>query len=149
MPRALEPGWARARWSIRVVSSLAPDHPLAGVLRSALATPACRRERRRLATPAMMRARMGWSLFVRSRSSNGSPQSGDRNTHYLRNQAWNTASLQGGESSRTCRFIQPFIRPPPGDTWLQYRAISGLHACNTALCAIAPEVESNKTRRPS
>src|ERR1700740_282306 len=46
--------------------------------------------------------------------------------------------------------MQALIRPWPGGTWLQKRAISGLHACRTTrapgrICAIAPEVHSNKT----
>lgn len=45
--------------------------------------------------------------------------------------------------------MHALMRPWPGGTWLQKRAMSGLHACRTArapgrICAIAPEVESNK-----
>jgi hypothetical protein len=46
--------------------------------------------------------------------------------------------------------MQALIRPWPGWTWLQNRAMSGLHALRTAcapgrICAIAFGVESNKT----
>src|SRR6516162_2843604 len=66
-------------------------------------------------------------------------------------QAWNRASLQGSESSGRCSFMQALIRPWPGGTWLQKRAMSGLHAPSTAraagftLCAIAAGAESSKT----
>src|SRR6516162_2391884 len=66
-------------------------------------------------------------------------------------QAWNSASLQGSESSGRCSFMQALIRPWPGGTWLQKRAMSGLHAPSTAraagftLCAIAAGAESSKT----
>ena len=45
--------------------------------------------------------------------------------------------------------MQALIRPSPGGTWLQKRAISGLHAWRTArapgrICAIAPDAESKQ-----
>ena len=45
--------------------------------------------------------------------------------------------------------MQALIRPWPGATWLQNRAISGLHARSTAraagFCAMTLDADSNKT----
>src|SRR5262249_3635225 len=48
-----------------------------------------------------------------------------------------------------CSFMQALIRPWPGGTWLQNRAMSGLQALRTAcaprrICAITEDVESNR-----
>ena len=66
---------------------------------------------------------------------------------HSRSQAWNSASLQGSESSRRCAFIHSLIRPCPGVTSPQSRAISGLQALAASIalggiCAIAPKIES-------
>jgi hypothetical protein len=45
-------------------------------------------------------------------------------------------------------FMQALMRPPPGWTWLQNRAMSGLQARKTALaagfCAMAVDADSNR-----
>jgi hypothetical protein len=77
------------------------------------------------------------------------PNAAPRHQYHCRSQAWKSASLQGSESSRMCAFMQDLMRPCPGATSLQNCLISGLHALAAAIapdriCAIAPEVESNK-----
>ena len=77
-------------------------------------------------------------------ASNAAP----RPPYHSRSQAWNSASLQGSESSRMCAFMQALMRPCPGATSLQNCLISGLHALAAAIapgriCAIAPDAENN------
>jgi len=77
------------------------------------------------------------------------PNAAPRPPYHSRSQAWNSASLQGSESSRMCAFMQAFMRPCPGATSPQNCLISGLHALAAAIapgriCAIAPDAESSK-----
>ncbi len=62
----------------------------------------------------------------------------DRRSHretYFFSQAWKRASLQGSESSGRCAFMQALMRPFPGGTSAQKRAMSGLQAPSTARAA--------------
>ena len=77
------------------------------------------------------------------------PKAAPRPQYHSRSQAWNSASLQGSESSRMCAFMQALMRPCPGATSLQNCLISGLHAFAAAIapgriCATAPDAENNK-----
>ena len=77
------------------------------------------------------------------------PNAAPRPQYHSRSQAWNSASLQGSESSRMCAFMQALMRPCPGVTSLQNCLMSGLHVFAAAIapgriCAIAPDAENNK-----
>ena len=106
------------------------------------------REWRRLAPRAAIRAGLCSS---RSKFSNGSPQPGHREHPLLAQPSLEYGILTARRKHAQVQPHTAFYPPDPGGTWLQNRAISALHARNTALCglcAIAPEVEKRHLSDP-